>query len=76
MRNEFTGCTKSSAIPSLPMNAEVRAAAEAELMDGETLSGFVLETVKYNIQRRTMQQACVARARLLASRELHYSVCT
>lgn len=30
-------------------------------MEGETLSGFVLEAIQLNIQRRTMQQEFVAR---------------
>ena len=59
--------TKSSTIPPLRVNAEVRAAAEAALMEGETLSGFVLEAIKFNIQRRTMQQEFVARG--LAARD-------
>lgn len=53
--------TKTSTIPSLRVNESVRAAAEAALMEGETLSGFVLEAIQFNIQRRTMQQEFVAR---------------
>lgn len=53
--------TKTSTIPPLRVNEEVRAAAEAALMEGETLSGFVLEAIQFNIQRRTMQQEFVAR---------------
>ena len=45
--------TKTSTIPPLRVNEEVRAAAEAALMEGETLSGFVLEAIPFNIQRRT-----------------------
>jgi uncharacterized protein (DUF1778 family) len=48
--------SKTSTIPSLRVNEEVRAAAEAALMEGETLSGFVLEAIQFNIQRRTMQK--------------------
>jgi len=59
--------TKTSTIPSLRVNEEVRAAAEAALMEGETLSGFVLEAIQFNIQRRTMQQEFVARG--LAARD-------
>lgn len=58
---------KTSTIPPLRVNEEVRAAAEAALMEGETLSGFVLEAIQFNIQRRTMQQEFVARG--LAARE-------
>ncbi|MFZ5503077.1 MAG: YlcI/YnfO family protein [Pseudomonadota bacterium] len=53
--------TKTSTIPPLRVNEEVRAAAEAALMEGETLSGFVLESIQYNIQRRAMQREFVAR---------------
>lgn len=59
--------TKTSTIPPLRVNEEVRAAAEAALMEGETLSGFVLEAIQFNIQRRTMQQEFVVRG--LAARD-------
>jgi len=58
---------KTSTIPPLRVNEEVRAAAEAALLEGETLSGFVLEAIQFNIQRRTMQQEFVARG--LAARD-------
>ena len=59
--------TKSSTIPPLRVNEAVRAAAEAALMEGETLSSFVLESIQYNIQRRVMQQEFIARG--LASQD-------
>lgn len=59
--------TKTSTIPPLRVNDEVRAAAEAALMEGETLSGFLLEAIQFNIQRRAMQQEFVARG--LAARD-------
>jgi len=59
--------TKTSTIPPLRVNEEVRAAAEAALMEGETLSSFVLEAIQFNIQRRSMQQEFVARG--LAARD-------
>jgi predicted transcriptional regulator len=59
--------TKTSTIPPLRVNESMRAAAEAALMEGETLSGFVLEAIQFNIQRRTMQQEFVARG--LAARD-------
>ncbi len=59
--------TKTSTIPSLRVNEEVRAAAEAALMEGETLSGFVLEAIQFNIQRRAMQKEFIARG--LAARD-------
>ena len=59
--------TKTSTIPPLRVNEEVRSAAEAALMEGETLSGFVLEAIQFNIQRRALQQEFVARG--LAARD-------
>lgn len=59
--------SKTSTISSLRVNEEVRAAAEAALMEGETLSGFMLEAIQFNIQRRAMQKEFVARG--LAARD-------
>lgn len=59
--------TKTSTIPPLRVNQEVRIAAEEALMEGETLSGFVLEAIQINIQRRKMQQEFVKRG--LAARD-------
>ena len=58
---------KTSAFPPLRVNEELRSAAEAALAEGETLSGFMLEAIQYNIQRRAMQQEFVARG--LAARD-------
>ena len=58
---------KTSTFPPLRVNEELRSAAEAALVEGETLSGFVLEAIQYNIQRRAMQQEFVARG--LAARD-------
>lgn len=59
--------TKTSTIPPLRVKESVRAAAEAALMEGETLSGFVLEAIQLSIQRRMMQQEFIARG--LAARD-------
>ena len=53
--------TKTSTIPPLRVNEEVRSAAEAALMDGESLSSFVLEAIQFNIQRRNIQQEFIRR---------------
>ena len=58
---------KTSTFPPLRVNEELRSAAEAALVEGETLSGFVLEAIQYNIQRRAMQQEFIARG--LAARD-------
>jgi len=59
--------TRTSTIPPLRVNNDVRLAAEAALMEGETLSAFMLESLQFNIQRRAMQQEFLARG--LASRD-------
>jgi predicted transcriptional regulator len=58
---------KTSTIPPLRVNDEVRVAAEAALMEGETLSAFMLEAIQFNIQRRNLQQEFIARG--LAARD-------
>ena len=58
---------RTSTIPPLRVNQHVRQAAEAALMDGETLSAFMLEALQFNIQRRALQQEFVTRG--LAARD-------
>jgi len=58
---------KTATIPSLRVDPELRHAAESVLQDGETLSGFVEQSLRANIERRRFQQEFVARG--LASRE-------
>ena len=58
---------KTATIPSLRVDPELRQAAESVLQDGETLSGFVEQSLRSNIERRRFQQEFVARG--LASRE-------
>jgi predicted transcriptional regulator len=52
---------KTSTIPSLRVNPELRNAAESVLQEGETLSGFVEQSLRQNIQRRQAQQEFIAR---------------
>ena len=59
--------TKTFTIPPLRVSESIRSAAEAALMEGETLSGFVLEAIQFNIQRRAMQREFIARG--LAARD-------
>lgn len=66
-RTSVKTAAKTSTFPPLRVNEEFRSAAEAALVEGETLSGFVLEAIQYNIQRRAMQQEFVARG--LAARD-------
>jgi hypothetical protein len=58
---------KSATFPPLRVDMEVRAAAESVLQEGETLSGFVLESVRLNIERREAQRQFIERG--LASRD-------
>ncbi len=58
---------KTATIPSLRVEAELREAAESVLREGETLSGFVEQSLKDNIMRRRMQSAFIERG--LAARE-------
>ncbi len=58
---------KTASIPSLRVNPELRHAAESVLQDGETLSSFVEQSLRSNIERRRFQQEFVARG--LASRD-------
>jgi hypothetical protein len=52
---------KSTTIPPVRVSAELRREAEAVLHDGETLSGFMLESLQGNIARRRDQQAFLQR---------------
>ncbi len=58
---------KTATLPPLRVNSELREAAESVLHEGETLSGFVLESVRMNIERREAQREFIARG--LAARE-------
>jgi predicted transcriptional regulator len=58
---------KTATIPSLRVDPELRYAAESVLQDGETLSSFVEQSLRTNIDRRRFQQEFIARG--LASRD-------
>jgi predicted transcriptional regulator len=58
---------KTATIPSLRVEPELRQAAESVLREGETLSGFVEEAVRRNVEYRRAQQAFIDRG--LAGRE-------
>lgn len=58
---------KTATIPALRVTPELRQAAESVLQEGETLSSFVEQSVRTNIQRRRFQQEFIARG--LASRD-------
>jgi predicted transcriptional regulator len=52
---------KSSSIPSLRVSPELRQAAENVLQEGESLSGFVEQSIRANISRRQLQREFLAR---------------
>lgn len=58
---------KSASIPSLRVDPELRQAAESVLQEGESLSSFMEQSLRLNIERRRVQQEFIARG--LASRE-------
>jgi predicted transcriptional regulator len=52
---------KTSAIPAVRVSPELRRAAEAVLESGETLSGFVEDAVRRNVEFRYAQKAFIER---------------
>ena len=58
---------KTATIPALRVEPELREAAQSVLANGETLSSFVEESLRANIERRLHWQAFIARG--LASRD-------
>jgi len=59
--------TKTASLPSLRVTQELRQAAEDVLQEGESLSSFIEQSLRANIDRRRIQQEFVARG--LASRD-------
>ncbi|WP_233800359.1 YlcI/YnfO family protein [Paraburkholderia sp. HP33-1] len=58
---------KFAAFPSIRVEPELRDAAESVLGEGETLSGFVEQSIRESIERRRNQSEFIARG--IASRE-------
>ena len=58
---------KTATIPALRVEPKLREAAESVLANNETLSSFVEESLRSNIERRLHQQAFISRG--LASRD-------
>jgi len=58
---------KSATFPSLRVDPALRQAAEDVLLEGESLSSFVEQSVRANIARRKAQDEFIARG--LASRD-------
>jgi len=58
---------KTASIPSLRVDPELRYAAESVLKDGETLSSFVEQSIRANVEHRRLQKEFIARG--LAARD-------
>jgi len=58
---------KTATIPSLKVDPELRLAAEESLQEGETLSGFVEQSIREAVERRRNRREFIARG--LAARE-------
>lgn len=58
---------KTSTIPALRVEPQLREAVESVLSDGETLSSFVEEALKANVARRQYQQDFIARGLVSAA---------
>lgn len=58
---------KTATIPALRVEPQLRAAAQSVLASGETLSSFVEESLRANIERRLYSQAFITRG--IASRD-------
>jgi len=52
---------KSATLPPLRVTAELRESAEELLHEGESLSAFVEESVRLNVERRQVQRDFIAR---------------
>ena len=52
---------KTAAIPAVRVSPELRQAAEEVLQSGETLSGFVEDAVRRNVEFRHAQKAFIER---------------
>jgi predicted transcriptional regulator len=52
---------KSATLPPLRVTPALRAAAESVLREGESLSSFVEDSVRQQIERRRVQQEFIAR---------------
>ncbi len=66
---------KTANFPSLRVDPKLRKAAEDVLENGESLSGFVEESIRVNVERRRAQREFIARglaARDSALRTGHY----
>jgi predicted transcriptional regulator len=59
---------KATTIPPIRVSQDLRKQAEAVLQEGETISGFMLESLNRNIEYRKARQEFVARGLASAAR--------
>lgn len=59
---------KTTTIPPIRVSQDLRKQAEAVLQEGETISGFMLESLNRNIEYRKARQEFVARGLASAAR--------
>ncbi|MFN0302417.1 MAG: YlcI/YnfO family protein [Burkholderiales bacterium] len=59
---------KSATFPSLRVDPGLRQAAEEVLLEGESLSAFVEQSIRANVERRRAQREFVARGLLSRDR--------
>lgn len=59
---------KTTTIPPIRVSQDLRKQAEAVLEEGETISGFMLESLNRNIEYRKARQEFVARGLASAAR--------
>jgi predicted transcriptional regulator len=52
---------KTATFPAIRVKPELRQAAEEILQEGETLSSFVEQSIRENIERRQFQKAFITR---------------
>ena len=52
---------KSATFPAVRVSPELRQAAQEILQDGETLSGFIEQSIREHVERRQFQQAFITR---------------
>jgi hypothetical protein len=61
MQLRYIGAMKTSILPSVRVEPELRAAVESVLSEGETLSQFVEASVRARVERRRVQAEFIAR---------------
>ena len=67
MRYVFRGTMKSATIPPLRVTPDLRNEAESVLREGESLSSFVEESIRRQIEHRKLRREFIERG--LAARE-------